>query len=237
MSIMFQSDLSNVRELRQDSTNENLAEFLAHTESFTDKDLKKFVNFKALDRLCKRLGETRDEVYQSCKGNYREAMMVANNIAILSSRQGSKDEHHVLNEINKVTSPNGINVTPLNNQDLRPLIDSPKLLTKEEYQLLQENGLGKYECLKSIDGEISGKVNGYIFAKIVFGEGGHQDNVFHEAASFGNWAQQYGESDKIYVILIDTDLDKKYNELKQRFDNGNVWVVDHVEFQQRLGIN
>ena len=68
----------------------------------------------------------------------------------------------------------------------------------------------------------------------MFGEGGHQDNVFHEAASFGNWATQYGESDKIYVILIDTDLDKKYNELKQRFDNGNVWVVDHIEFQQRL---
>ena len=65
---MFQSDLSNLRELRQDKTNENLAEFLAHTESFTDKDLQKFVNFKALDRLCKRLGETRDEVYESCKG-------------------------------------------------------------------------------------------------------------------------------------------------------------------------
>lgn len=234
---MFQSNLSNLREFRQDMTNANLAELLAHTEFITDRDLRKFVNFKALDRLCKRLGETREDVYHSCRGKYRDAMLVANNIAILSSRQGSKDEHFVLNEINKVTSPKGINVKPLNNQDLRPLIDSPKLLSKEEYRLLQENGLGKYECLKSIDGEISGDVNGYIFAKIVFGEGGHQDNVFHEVASFGNWAQQYGESDKIYVILIDTDLDRKYNELKQRFDNGNVWVVDHVEFQQRLGIN
>jgi len=107
-------------------------------------------------------------------------------------------------------------------------------LNKAEFQ---ESGLDKLECLKSIDGVINGGVEGYIFAKICFGEGGHQDNVFHEAAHFADWAQQYGEEGKVYVILIDTDLTNKFDRLKFNYDSDTVWVVDHVEFQQRLGIN
>ena len=91
--------------------------------------------------------------------------------------------------------------------------------------------------MKSLDGVISGEKTGYIFAKIVFGEGGHQDNVFHEAAQFGDWANEYGDKDKVYVLLIDTNLDKKYNLLKEKYDSDNVWVVNHIELQERLGAN
>jgi len=41
----------------------------------------------------------------------------------------------------------------------------------------------------------------------------------------------------VYVILVDTDLTDKFDRLKSSYDSDTVWVVDHVEFQQRLGIN
>lgn len=226
---MFISDLSKVRQVRQQKTNTNLAETLCFSE-FTEKDLKQLINFKSLDRLAELLKVERNYLYDKCSSDYEFALTLSHGCAILASRQGSKDESFVLEEIDKHTSQFGVYIKALNNQDLRPCKDG-QVLNKKQFK---ESGLSKLDCLKSFDGVINGAVSGYIFAKIVFGEGGHQDNVFHEAASFGNWAQQYGESDKIYVILIDTDLDKKYNELKQRFDNGSVWVVDHIEFQQRL---
>ena len=235
MRIMFTADLSKVREVRQKTTDKNLTELLCFSE-FTDKDLRPYINFKSLDRLVAKRGTDRKDIYNKCQGNYDYAESVAHGNSIKASRQGSKDESFVLTEIDKVTSPTGTYVRCLNNQDLRPTHDG-RLLTKMQFKLLQEEGLGKYECLKSLDGIISGNFEGYIFAKIVFGEGGHQDNVFHEAAAFGQWAQQYGEEGKIYVLLIDTDLDSKYNELKESYDSENIWVVNHTEFQQRLGIS
>jgi hypothetical protein len=233
MSIMFKSDLSKIRTVRQYKTNNNLAELLAHSESFGEKDLKSSINFKSLDRLAEQLNTDRNYLYEKCKSDYEYALTLAHGCSILSSRQGSRDETFVLDEINKVSSTYGIYIQSLNNQDLRPTKDG-FLLNKNEFKV---SGLSKLDCLKSIDGVINGKVNGYIFAKIVFGEGGHQDNVFHEAAQFGDWAHKYAKEDKIYVILVDTDLQNKYNELKEKYDSDNIWVVNHVEFQQRLGIN
>lgn len=230
---MFKCDLSKVRTIRQFKTNRDLAEVLAHSEQLSEKDLKRLINFKALDKLCKLLGVDRKYIYEKCKVDYEFALTVAHGTAILASRQGSKDESYVLDEINRVSSGYGIYVQSLNNQDLRPTNDG-RLLNKEEFKA---SGLDKLECLKSIDGVINGKVEGYIFAKICFGEGGHQDNVFQEAKTFARWAQEHGEDGKVYVILIDTDLTDKFDSLKSIYDSDNVWVVDHVEFQKRLGIN
>jgi hypothetical protein len=232
MSIMFIANLSEVRSIRQEKTNICLAELLAHTETFTDKNLKPYINFKSIDRLTELLDCTREDLYEKCRGDYDYALTLAHGCTILSSRQGSKDESFVLDEINKVSKGFGIYVQSLNNQDLRPTKDG-RLLNKVEFK---RSGISKLNCLKSIDGVISGKIEGYIFAKIVFGEGGHQDNVFHEAAQFGDWANQFGEENKIYVLLLDTDLKKKYNELKEKYDSDNVWVVNHTEFQQRMNI-
>ena len=229
---MFKSDLSNIRTTRQFKTNTLLADAIAHSSEITDKDLKQLINFKSLDRLAELLDNDREYIYEKCKSDYEYALTVAHGTAILASRQGSKDETFVLDEINRVSRGYGIYVQSLNNQDLRPTKDG-RLLNKAEFK---ESGLDKLECLKSIDGVINGNVEGYIFAKICFGEGGHQDNVFHEAAHFADWAQQYGEEGKVYVILIDTDLTNKFDRLKFNYDSDTVWVVDHVEFQQRLGI-
>ena len=230
---MFKSDLSKVRTIRQFKTNRDLAESIAHSENVFDRDLKKLINFKSLDRLAELLQTDRESIYEKCKADYEYALTVAHGTSILASRQGSKDESFVIEEIDKHTSKIGVYVKALNNQDLRPTKDG-KLLTKNEFE---KSGLSKLDCLKSLDGVINGAVTGYIFAKIVFGEGGHQDNVFHEASQFGDWAKEYGDTDKVYVILIDTDLQNKYNELKEKYDSANVWVVNHIEFQQRLGNN
>ena len=229
---MFKSDLSNIRTTRQFKTNRDLAETICHSNEIFDRDLKRLINFKSLDRLAELLGNDRDYIYEKCKADYEYALTVAHGTAILASRQGSKDESYVLDEINRVSRGYGIYVQSLNNQDLRPTKDG-RLLNKEEFK---KSGLDKLECLKSIDGVINGKVEGYIFAKICFGEGGHQDNVFHEAAHFADWAEQYGEEGKVYVILIDTDLTNKFDRLKFNYDSDTIWVVDHVEFQQRPGI-
>ena len=232
----FVSDLSKVRITRQKKTNKALAELLCHTEGLEDSDLKPYLNFKAFDRLADLYDTDREDLYCKCAGNYDYALAVANGCAIKSSRQGSTDERYVLEEIDKVTKGFGIYIKPLNNQDLRPTKDG-RLLTKQQFKELREQGLTKLDCLKSLDGVISGEKTGYIFAKIVFGEGGHQDNVFHEAAQFGDWANEYGDKDKVYVLLIDTNLDKKYNLLKEKYDSDNVWVVNHIELQNRLGIS
>ena len=232
---MFIQDLSTIREDRQKLTNINLAELLCHTETFTDKELKPFMNFKELDRLCNVMKLTREDIFSKCSGNYEFALVVAHGCSILASRQGSKDESFVLTEINKETSKVGTTITALNNQDLRPTKDG-RVLNKKQFSELKKVGFSKLDCLKSFDGIMKGEVEGYIFAKIVYGEGGHQDNVIIESSEFADWANEYGDKDKVYVILIDTDRQRQYNELKDKYDSSNVWIVDHVELQKRLGV-
>ena len=62
MKTMFKSDLSKIRSNRQKKTNRNLAETILHTD-FTDKDLKKLINFKSLDRLAEVYDEDRQYIY------------------------------------------------------------------------------------------------------------------------------------------------------------------------------
>ena len=57
------------------------------------------------------------------------------------------------------------------------LLDQQKkgcILTNNQYK---KSGLKKNDCLKSFDAKISGLVKGWVFAKVAFGEVGHQDNV------------------------------------------------------------
>ena len=96
----------------------------------------------------------------------------------------------------------------------------------------KKSGLKKNDCLKSFDAKISGLVKGWVFAKVAFGEGGHQDNVFSEAHDFVEWANKYAKDDQLYIVLVDTDLNLKFAEFKQKPTKGNILVCDHVEFQR-----
>jgi ribosomal protein L25 (general stress protein Ctc) len=77
-------------------------------------------------------------------------------------------------------------------------------------------------------------LNGWIFAKVVYGKGGHQDNVFVEAHEFGEWVLKHGNDDELYVLMIDTDLSLQFNALKKKFDMKNIMVCNHVDFQRIL---
>ena len=92
--------------------------------------------------------------------------------------------------------------------------------------------------MKSFDGRIRGKVEGWVFAKVVFGTGGHQDNVFEEADTLCEWVNTFGNINHIYVALIDTDLHVKFIVLKEKYQNvSNLIIANHVEFQEYIQNN
>jgi hypothetical protein len=206
-------------------------------DKISNSDLDKLCNKKALDRVLNFNSEqtgnnfTLEDFLKKCRDDNIYLYSVVQYISINSARQGSKDETTLLNACNNITSKYGVIIEQLPNDSIRAHKYSKKLITKKEYNK-GEGDYKKNDCLKSFDAKISGKKDGYIFAKVVLGSGGHQDNVFEEAHNFGDWAQQYGEKEKLYIILIDTDQEKQFNELKTKFeDKPNVHVVNHIELQ------
>lgn len=242
-NIPIELDIKNLREHRQKNNNIKLCKLLQNEllqNDISNKDLKKLCNINALKRLLKFTSEqtghnfTFKEFHDKCKIDPIYLNSVVPGISINSSRQGSKDESTILNACNDVTSKSGIIIEQLPNDSIRPHRHSNKLITKDEYKK-GEGDYKKNECLKSLDAKIIGKKEGYIFAKVVLGNGGHQDSVFVEAHNFGEWAHKHGEEGKIYVILIDTDQDKQYEDLKEKFkDKSKIYVVNHIELQKQL---
>ena len=114
----------------------------------------------------------------------------------------------------------------------RPTKDG-RILTNKEYK---NSGFKKNDCLNSFDAKLSGLVKGWVFAKVAFGKGGHQDNVFSESHEFGEWVEKHGTSDQLYIILVDTDLTREFETLKVRFnyERSKTIVCNHVEFQRCL---
>ena len=233
-------DFKITRENRQDYNNKLVRDNIINNK--TRKELEKECNKDELARLLKDLSEvqydkdkdTYEYFLDKCNEDIEYLYSVAPRIAILSSRQGAKDETKVFKACNKTISKYGVNIDKLANTELRPHRFSNKLITKDEYK----NGKGDYkksDCLKSLDAKIYGKKSGYITAKICFTGGGHQDTVFDEVHTFGDWAAEYGDLDKLYIMLIDTDLDKQFKELSEKFkNNSNIHVVNHVELQYLL---
>ena len=229
-------DIANLRILRQEENNFKVCNILKN-DKLSRKDLEKECNEKELDRTLKyitaNIGRefTFTEFHEKCKSDDVYRLSIAPKIAKNCSRQGSKDELYVLTVCNNSTSKHGINIEQLSNDSIRAHRHSSKLINKNEYK----NGKGEYkqnDCLKSFDARIFGKKQGYIFAKVCIGCGGHQDNVFDEAHHFGEWADKYGEEGKIYIILIDTDLINKFKEIEEKYNNNSkVYVVDHIGLQ------
>ena len=168
------------------------------------------------------LGLSTEELYDKSQKDPSFCKLLARHVSINASRQSTKIERMQLDVCN---CTDAIKVRALGNKELRPTKDG-RVMTKQEFK---QSGLKKNDCLKSFDGVIEGLVNGYIFAKVCYTAGGHQDNVFEEAHQFGEWAWKHRDPKKIYVMLIDTDLDK---QLAEKLKNKYPMVMNHVELQE-----
>ena len=91
--------------------------------------------------------------------------------------------------------------------------------------------------MKSFDGEISGKIDGWLFCKICLSEGGHQDNVFEEITTFCETVIISKEKNKYYVVIIDTNLDKRFREIYEKYHEkkeGKLLIFNHRTFQEYI---
>lgn len=227
-------DCKNLRVIRQRGNNAIVVEALTATDlrtATTVAKLKKIANYNEIERILDELEWSIEEFLAKCIADRPFAIVSAGRAAKCASRQGAKDEAYIIGVCATSVKRVGVVIRSLSNTELRPTKDGRIL---KEYAFRKLN-LKKSDCLKSLDAEITGAVRGYIFAKVVFGGGGHQDNVFAEAHQFGKWAVEYGNVDHLYVLLIDTDLKKQFDELREAFvEHEHILVAGHVEFQTYL---
>jgi hypothetical protein len=223
---MFSVDVSDLRIERQKYNNLVVANELYYN-SPSYKNLIKIANDKAIDRLLNDLEFEYDDFLTECSKSIEYSKIVALTIAKRASRQGKRDEVLIINGIANAMKEYKFNIRSCGANEYRQCKNG-KILTKQQFK---EQKLNKdVDALKSIDGIFDGPKSGYIFAKIVIGKGGHQDNVLNEMDRYIEWAKQYGEPDKNYVILIDGS---EFDILKQK-QTDNIWVVNHIEFQEKL---
>jgi len=149
--------------------------------------------------------------------------------AVEATRQGGLDEKHIIQSVNKEYK--NIDVLSLPNTKYRPMNDG-RVLTQKQ---MKKEGLTKTNGLKTFDIQFTGNVKGWGTAKVKKGKsagGGHQGNVEREIIDFIEWANKHGKDDLIYVALIDGDHERAPLEEVRKWDN--IWIVDHVELQERL---
>ena len=204
-------------------------------EAIKEKNMEKFyekVNLKELERVLEETDLNLETIIEECSKNDIMNKIISGRISKKSSRQGSKDEDTQLSVCKDTASKFGISINSLSATAYRPQKNGNIISNKE----MKKNKISKDDCLKSFDAKISGKINGWIFAKNVFGNGGHQDNVFEEADSLCKWVVDFRTNqDVIYVIMIDTDLEDKLEIIQTKYNKyDNILVKNHVEFQQYL---
>ena len=188
--------------------------------------LNKNINNVELNRVLKELNISREELIKLCQENEIMNKILSGRISKNASRQGTKDEELILTTCNIISSKFGINIENLPAKTWRP--------TKCG-KILKITTRKTYEYLKSFDGRITGKMNGWIFAKVCIGCGGHQDNVLEEVNTFCEWVNNYKYLYKkdIFVVLIDTDLN--INEIKNKYSNiSQLLIINHIEFQKYI---
>jgi hypothetical protein len=192
----------------------------------------KHTNIKEVERVIKEIGTNLDEILSKCRTEPMMTKILAGRVSKNSTRQGSKDELTQINTCDKTSEKLGIRIKNLTSTAYRPT-KSGEIVSNGD---MKTRGIRKDECLKSFDAQISGKVNGWVFAKVVYGSGGHQDNVFEEADTLCDWVCRFKKDyAELYVILIDTDLESKFRVLKEKYTGiSNLLIMDHYEFQEYL---
>lgn len=227
--IPIEQNFKDIRKVRQ--TNNNKIVY----ESLREGDLKRLhdnINKKEFKRTLEVLELTEADFLLKCKDENLFAKLASRTISKNASRQCSKDESEQLRTCNITSQKCGVTIKNLTSTELRPA-KYGSIVSNDEMKIKQ---IKKDCCLKSFDAKISGNINGFISAKVSYGSGGHQDNVFEEMNSLAEWWKKYKyESEELLVILIDTDLIKKITTIKEKYRNvNNVKVFNHIEFQQYM---
>jgi len=206
-------------------------------ESLIKGDLKTFnenINRKEYERTLANFEDelTETELLLKCKEDHYFAKMSSMHISKNASRQGSKDETEQLRTCNITAKKCGCEIINLSNTEFRPTKNGSIISNSE----MVKKGIQKDCCLKSFDGKILGKINGFISAKVAYGSGGHQDNVFEEMDIVAEWWNKYkSETGEFLIVLMDTDLIPKFTRIKEKYNNvNNIMVFNHIQFQQYM---
>lgn len=232
---MYEIVKLNFQELRMERQKYNNQLIVNSIKNNDEKSFYKNINRKEYDRLLTTLEISHLELWKKCQNDILFSKLVASNISKKASRQGSKDEFTQINICNQIAQKIKIKIEILNKTAYRPTKDG-KIISFEE---MKKENITKDKCLKSFDAKISGKINGWISAKITFGSGGHQDNVFEEEDTLCLWWKKYIKNiDLKLVILIDTNLKNQIKTLKEKYNNcDNILITNHYHFQEYLVSN
>jgi hypothetical protein len=225
----IEQNFKDIRNVRQ--TNNNKIVY----ESLREGNLKKLyenINYKEYERTRDDLEITEEDFVSKCKDDNWFARLASRFISKNASRQGGKDETEQLKTCNLTAEKCGVLIENLTATALRPT-KYGSIVSKQE---MRKKKISKDCCLKSFDAKISGKIDGLISAKVAYGSGGHQDNVFEELDTLAEWWKKYKSgSKKLLVILIDTDLINKTTTIKKKYSSvNNVKLFNHIEFQQYM---
>lgn len=216
-------NFKNIRSLRQ---RHNITKVYNMLKVGSYNELNKNINKNKLKRVLLELNKTSKELFDKCVDD-DFCKLLSINLAKIASRQGIKDEHLQLETCNNLSSKYGIHITKLGTSDYRPVKMTGSIASKKD-------NVSNDKCLKSFDGKINGHINGYITAKIVYGSGGHQDNVFQELYSILEWWKLH-QKELMLIVLIDTDLKSKVYKMKQSYNNiKNIKIFNHIEFQEHI---
>ncbi len=227
--VPIHKNFKDIRKDRQDNNNKIVYQALKDNNK---KLLNSNINLLEYERTLELLEISEEVFIEKCRVDDLFCKLSASKIAKKSSRQGSKDEMEQINTCNLTAQKCGLIVSNLSATELRPTKDG-SIISKKE---MKQKNIQKDCCLKSFDGKISGKVNGYISAKVAYGAGGHQDNVFEEMDTIAEWWKKYKSgTEEILVILIDTDLKTKFDRLNDKYLSfDNIFVFNHIDFQQYM---
>ena len=225
----IEQHFKDIRMVRQDNNNKIVYDSLMKKDKTT---FYENINYKEYERVLKDLEISEEEFMLKCTTDYLFAKISSRTISKNASRQGTRDETEQLRTCDITAKKCGLVIDNLTVVELRPTKDG-NIVSKNE---MKSKNIEKDCCLKSFDGRISGKLNGYITAKVAYGSGGHQDNVFEEMDTISEWWSKYNaETDEVLIVLVDTDLQTKLNRLIEKYDHvKNIMIFNHIQFQQYM---
>jgi hypothetical protein len=191
-----------------------------------------YINKKQLERTLSELSFTLERFWKKCITDDMFAEVISVLLAKKATRQCMDDENNQLILCNKTSSPLGVQIKKLSSCAMRPMKDG-RIITGKE---MKQNKISKDQCLKSFDAIIAGKMSGFISAKVSYGSGGHQDNVWEEMDTLAEWWSIHRTDTSEYlIILIETDAINKLDKMSKKYTAlENILFLDHYRFQEFL---